>query len=60
MKTALAHVPGLTPDIIKAAASAFKSAYAVGFRHAWIAASCFTAVGVLGKSLPMRQKLAKR
>ncbi len=59
-ETALAHVPGLTPDIIKAAASAFKSAYAVGFRHAWIAASCFTAVGVLGKSLPMRQKLAKR
>ena len=59
-ETALAHVPGITPDIIKAAASAFKDAYAVGFRHAWIAASCFTAVGVLGKSHPMRQKLVRK
>ena len=59
-ETALAQVPGVTPEILKAAASAMEDAYAVGFRHAWIAASCFTAMGVLGKSFPIWQKLAKR
>lgn len=44
----LAHVPGITPQIISAASQALVRAYGVGFRNCWIAASCFCAVAVIG------------
>jgi MFS family permease len=45
----LAHVPGITPQIIGAAVGALQSAYEVGFKNAWITSCAFTAVAVIGK-----------
>ena len=59
-ETALAHIPGVTPKIIEAAAGAIKDSYSIGFRDAWIAACCFTAVGVVGKSLSIWKRPAER
>lgn len=44
----LAHVPGITPEIIGAASQALVQAYGVGFRNCWIAASCFCVVALIG------------
>lgn len=44
----LAHVPGITPEIIAAASQALVQAYGVGFRNCWIAASCFCVVAIIG------------
>ena len=46
----LAHVPGVTPRIIGAAAGALLQAYSASFRYVWVAAACFCAVAVIGKS----------
>ncbi|KAJ9604707.1 hypothetical protein H2200_010821 [Cladophialophora chaetospira] len=43
----LAHTPGVTPQIIGAAAEALVQAYGIGFRNCWIAAACFTGAAVI-------------
>jgi Major Facilitator Superfamily len=50
-QSALAHIPGVTPQVIGAAVGALKDAYGIGFRDAWIAACCFCALALFGKSL---------
>jgi hypothetical protein len=45
----LAKIPGVTPKIIGASVIALKEAYLESFRSVWIAACCFSAVGVIGK-----------
>ena len=41
-QAALANIPGITPQIIQASATALKQAFNVGFRNVFIAAACFT------------------
>jgi hypothetical protein len=56
-QTALQAIPGATPQIIAAAQSGLVEAYFAGFRNAWIAAACFCAVAVVGKSpRPLRNR----
>ncbi|KAK0391873.1 hypothetical protein NLU13_1371 [Sarocladium strictum] len=43
----VAKVPGLTPEIGLAAQHGLFEGYAISFRHVWIAATCFCAVGFL-------------
>ena len=50
-QSALAHIPGVTPEVIGAAAGAIKDAYSIGFRYAWIVACCFSALALFGKFL---------
>jgi MFS family permease len=50
-QSALAHIPGVTPQVIGAATGAVKDAYSIGFRDAWIAACCFSALALFGKFL---------
>lgn len=46
---ALAAIPGVTPEIIGAAAQALRQGYSVAFRNVWITAACFTVPGVVRK-----------
>ncbi|KAJ5643931.1 uncharacterized protein N7484_006438 [Penicillium longicatenatum] len=44
---ALESVPGVTPAIGMAALAAFKDAYSIAFRDAWITAACFVFVAAI-------------
>ena len=46
---ALPEIPGVTPEIIAEAVVALKDAYLHSFRSVWIAACCFSAVGLFCK-----------
>lgn len=48
-QAAVGGIPGITPQIIGAAASALEEAYRLSFRKLWIAAAVFSAAGVIGK-----------
>lgn len=50
-QAAVARIPGITPRIIGAAVHGLTVAYRLSFRNLWIAAACFSAVGVIGKFL---------
>ncbi|KAK4170503.1 major facilitator superfamily domain-containing protein [Cladorrhinum sp. PSN259] len=45
--TALSAIPGATQGIIGAGAGALLDTFVVGFRHVWIAGSCFVAVAAI-------------
>lgn len=47
---ALAEVPGITTEIIVAAADAFKQSYVVGLRTTCLASLSFGVVGIIGES----------
>lgn len=47
-ETALAVVPGVTPEIIGAGADALLNTYAVAFRYVWITAIPFTVLATIG------------
>lgn len=49
-ETALASIPGATPQVIGAGADALSATYLAAFRHVWIAAACFVAVAAIGQS----------
>lgn len=49
-ETALASIPGATPQVIGAGADALFVTYLAAFRHVWIAAACFVAVAAIGQS----------
>lgn len=49
----LAKVPGITPQIIGAAVSSFKEAFAASVRNVWITASVFAFIALCGKWLPL-------
>lgn len=46
-RIALSKIPGITGTIIAAGGHAIREAYSVAFRYVWIAAACFSAVGVV-------------
>ncbi|ETS83366.1 hypothetical protein PFICI_05242 [Pestalotiopsis fici W106-1] len=46
-ETALASMPGATPEIISTGADALFATYLTAFRHVWIAAACFVAVAAV-------------
>jgi hypothetical protein len=46
---ALYKIPGVTPQIVKAGSDALLMTYSTGFKHVWIAASCFVAIAAVGK-----------
>lgn len=46
--TAVEHVPGVTPAIGMAGLAAYKEAYSIAFRNAWITAACFVFVAAIG------------
>ena len=48
---ALAEVPGITNEIIAAAAAAFKQSYVVGLRTTALSSLSFGIVGIIGKNL---------
>jgi MFS family permease len=48
-KTALSRIPGISEAIIAAGGRAIREAYSVAFRDVWVAAGCFSAVGVICK-----------
>lgn len=48
-RIALSKIPGITGGIIAAGGHAVREAYSVAFRYVWIAATCFSAVGVVCK-----------
>lgn len=48
----IAAIPGITPEIIGAAAEALRSGYSIALRNVWIAAACFTVPGVISKLTP--------
>jgi MFS family permease len=52
--TALSGVPGISESIIAAGGHAVLEAYSVGFRYVWIAAGCFSVVGLIGMSSFLR------
>ncbi|KAI0177758.1 major facilitator superfamily domain-containing protein [Pestalotiopsis sp. NC0098] len=45
--TALASIPGATPQVIAAGGEALSATYLAAFRHVWIAAACFVAVAAI-------------
>lgn len=45
----LTKIPGITAEIIGAAAHAFKTAYLNSFQSVWIAVTCLSACGLIGK-----------
>jgi len=47
-QAALAHIPGVTPQIIGAGVHALQSAYLASFKGVWIAAAVFSGVTVVG------------
>ena len=46
-QAALAHIPGVTPQIIGAGVHALQEAYLSSFKPVWIAAACFAGATVL-------------
>ncbi|KEF60624.1 uncharacterized protein A1O9_02185 [Exophiala aquamarina CBS 119918] len=44
---ALAEISGVTPEIIGAAVGGLTETYVLAFRYVWVAAACFTSVGVI-------------
>jgi MFS family permease len=48
--TAIQNVPHISDEILGAGGAAFRESYALAFRYAWIAAACFSAVGIICKS----------
>ncbi|KAJ5390454.1 uncharacterized protein N7496_001522 [Penicillium cataractarum] len=46
-QSAIQSIPDSTPEVLEAAGSAVKSAYAASFRNVWICAASFSAVGLL-------------
>jgi hypothetical protein len=50
-QTALASVPGITPNIIAAAAGGLFDAFGLAFRYVWVAAGSFASIAVIGKSI---------
>ncbi|KAK3934176.1 major facilitator superfamily domain-containing protein [Diplogelasinospora grovesii] len=44
---ALFQIPGVTPQIVGAGADALLGTYTTGFKHVWIAASCFVALAAV-------------
>jgi hypothetical protein len=52
-QTAIATVPGITPQSIGAGVGGLFDAYSLGFRFVWVAAGCFMALATICKlSLP--------
>lgn len=49
---ALFQIPGVSPPMVEAAASALLNTYSTAFRSVWIAASCFVAVAAIRKFPP--------
>ncbi|KAL0932703.1 siderophore iron transporter [Colletotrichum truncatum] len=49
----IAHIPGITPEIIGKAANALLGTYVSSFQKVWIAAACFVAVAVIGMYLTL-------
>ena len=47
--TAAEQVPGVTPQIVGAGVGALRDASSIAFRNVWIAASCFTAIAIIGE-----------
>jgi len=47
--SAVASVPGVSPEIIGAGVEALKAAFSLAFRWVWVAAACFAAVAVIRK-----------
>ncbi|KAK3991272.1 siderophore iron transporter [Cladorrhinum sp. PSN332] len=45
--TALSTIPGATQEIVGAGAGALLDTFVVGFRHVWIAGSCFVAAAAI-------------
>jgi len=45
---ALFQLPGVTPQMVGAAAQALLGTFTTGFQHVWIAASAFVAVAAIG------------
>lgn len=52
--TAIASIPGMTPEIAKAGTTAMLNTYVQGFQHVWIAAACFVALASIGRSIHLR------
>jgi hypothetical protein len=48
-QTALAMVPGVTPQIIGAGVNGLQQAYLMSFRYVWVAAGAFSVVAGIGK-----------
>jgi len=46
---ALFQIPGMTPQIAGAGGQAVLETFVMAFRHIWVAAGCFVAVGALGE-----------
>lgn len=49
---AIANIPGITPQIMAAAFSAFKVAFAASVRYVWVTASVFAFLALCGKWTP--------
>ena len=47
--TALASIPGVTPEVAQAGTVAMLNTYVQGFQHVWTAAACFVALASVGK-----------
>ncbi|PVH69717.1 MFS general substrate transporter [Cadophora sp. DSE1049] len=45
--TAIATIPGITPQILGAASGGLKEGYIHAFRYTWVAAACFSVVGLV-------------
>jgi hypothetical protein len=61
---ALSDIPGLTPEIIAAAAEGLKKAYGLSFSYVWATAAAFTFIALVGKfgpsfTLPLTTRLTK-
>jgi MFS family permease len=47
-QTAIATIPGITPEIIGRGVTALLDTFAASFRNVWITASCFVALAAIG------------
>lgn len=47
--TALASIPGATPEVIQAGTVAMLNTYVQGFQHVWTAAACFVALASISR-----------
>lgn len=51
-QAALAHIPGVTPEIIAAGVQTLQEAYLNSFKGVWIAAAVLSGVTLLGERAP--------
>jgi hypothetical protein len=58
-QTAVAAIPGITPEIIGSGVAALLDTFVVAFRHVWIAAACFVGLATVGSSNPSPSSLAR-